>query len=284
MNKILKKNYFDLMHYQEARIEKFKSEVEKYRVRNGFDDMTYTIRDICLKTTYSEDQIKDALYRRKKSLSEEFLAKMEEILGLDNGELLIIKEGLSSQHVIPVIKRDILIAINELKIMDVFYLVNYMDQFLEMSYGTFYLLIQLNELNGYNRMDFYKRLITLSPTLKMDTLMMNVSRITPLILLSQKNENIIKIDFDEYVSSLKLSNDKNIEESIKNDLWSLLDSKLNNLFYGDLIKFYNMAQGIYTMDNIDWNIAIGFELLNVSFFKNENVYQNELINYLNLFQ
>lgn len=284
MNKILKKNYFDLIHYQEARMEKFRFEVENYRVRNGFDKLSFAISDLADKLNYSEEQIKDALYRRRKSLSEEFLAKMEEILGLDNGELLIIKEGLSSQHVIPVIKRDILVTINELKIMDLFYLVNYMDQFLEMSYDTFNLLIQLNELNGFHRMDFYKRQITLSPTLNMDTLMMNVSRVTPLIMLSQKNETDIKVDFDEYVSSLKLSNDKNIEESIKNDLWNLLDFKLNNLFYDDLIKFYSMAQGIYTMDNIDWNIAIGFELLDVSFFKNENVYQNELINYLNSLQ
>ena len=280
MNKVLKKKYYDLIDYKKARMEKFRSEVENYRERNGFDKLSSAINDISLNVNYSVDQIKDALYRNKKSLSEEFLTKMEEVLDLDKGELLIIKEGLSSQHPIPVIKRDILVSVNELKIINLFYLVCYMDQFLEMSYDTFYLLIRVNELDANKKNQFYKKLITLNPTLKMDTLMMNVSRVKPLLLLSEKNEDDIKTEFDELVSSLKLPNGISIDEGIKNYLWSLLDSKLNILFYDDLIKFYNMAQGIYTMDFIDWNIAIAFELLDISFYKDENIHQTFLLEYL----
>lgn len=99
-------------------------------------------------------------------------------------------------------------------------------------------------------------------------------------MLSKKSENDIKVDFEEFVSSLKIYSDKNRDEIIKNHLCGLLDSKLNNLFYDDLIKFYNMAQGVYTMDYIDWNIAIGFELLDSSYYKDENEYQNFLLDYI----
>jgi len=99
-------------------------------------------------------------------------------------------------------------------------------------------------------------------------------------LLSKKSEDDVRVDFEEFVSSLKISSDNNRDESIENHLWSLLDSKLNNLFYDDLINFYNMEQEIYTMDYFNWNIAIGFELLDASYYKDENIYQTLLLDYL----
>ena len=104
-----------------------------------------------------------------------------------------------------------------------------------------------------------------------------------LLTLSNKDKNELNNHLDRLLYSSRVSKIKDntmVELSIKRQLWGVLAPKLDELYFDDLVKLYDMSYGIYTMDKIDWDIAIGFELIGVSMYQSENIERKFLLDYL----
>lgn len=101
------------------------------------------------------------------------------------------------------------------------------------------------------RISFYKKLLTLQATIGMDVLISNTLTVNSLIDLSLKDSSELNTLLEDSYYSSKVRDNKNKELSIKKHLWSILKPKLDELYLDDLIKFYEMACGIFTMDALD---------------------------------
>lgn len=279
LKKTKKTSDFNNLDFQEVRMKKIKSEVKRFMVENNMSKMNDIIDYLIVETGYSESIIHDSIYRRKK-VTGSYLAKLESALGLKKGELVLINDDLKTQHPLHEVKRDISIFFNTLDLIDVLYLVEYFDYYIGMSSLTFEVLMDLSELDEMGRKLFYKRFLQLKPSINMNILLSTVSDITPLVILSEKDKKELKPKLVKLEDKAKNNRINDVDLSIRKKLWKVLEPKLDGLFYDDLLKFFEMSRGIYTMDSLDWDIAIGFELLDISYYQSENTERNNLIAYL----
>ena len=161
-------NDFNNLDFQEVRMKKIKFEVKRYMAENNVSNMNKVIDYLTTTTGYKESVIHDSIYRKGKQLTGRYLAKLEEALGLEKGELILFNEDLDIMNPLHEIKRDISIVFNTLELIDALYLVEYFDCFMKMSGETFDLLMDLSELDNKDRSQFYKKFLELQPPIRMD--------------------------------------------------------------------------------------------------------------------
>jgi hypothetical protein len=240
---------------------------------------TKAIIKLVTENNFRESLINDALYR-KYDLSVEFLVALESALELSKGELLMTADEDINRDFITMIYEDIEQQYSLLDLEEAFYICEYFDYYMIMSKQTVDILYNYNELSNALKIKFIRRFSNLKSCNNILSTIENVKRIKPLLELSQVDTNSVIEKCNNMKFSSRFAKNKNVELSIKKHLWKSLSLKLQELSDYDLIKFSDIIWGIYTMDETDWKIAIGYEMLYKANCDNDRDDQKYLMNYI----